>query len=104
MTANAFTDAEVPDTHGYTALGHQQNPKGWELTTFRAPYYDLILEFVQIDHPTGESSYFRLDVDGEFVAGPFGGGYSWAVPKYVVAAGERLARETFAPVSEEVPA
>lgn len=55
MATNTFTDAEAPDTQGYEALAHQTNPKGWELTTFRAPYYDQLLEFVQVDHPDRKS-------------------------------------------------
>ncbi len=55
----------------------------------------LTLEFIQINHPGGTSSYFRKGAGQEIEAGPFGGGYSWTVPKYVVKAAHDLFFETF---------
>ena len=94
-----------PPDQGWRAELHEENDRGWALTAIRMPYYGETLEFVQVDHPDGESSYMRLDADtDEFVAGPFGGGYSWTLPKYVVENAQRLAREAFARAPEGVPA
>ena len=75
------------------ALTTVANHKGWVLVAYRIDFHGQQLEFIQFNS-NGQASYMKLDGD-EFVAGPFGGGYSWALPKYVVAAGEKLARETF---------
>ena len=80
------------------AIGRTANQRGWTLTTYRIPYYGQQLEFVKVDHPDGTSSYFRPDPDVQpagFCAGPFGGGLSWSVPKYVLVEVQRVLAETF---------
>ena len=77
----------------------RRNEVGYELTPYRIDFHGQTQEFVQVDHPDGTSSYFTLDGD-DMRAGPFGGGYAWAVPKYVAAEALRLLREVF----QEVPA
>lgn len=97
MSKDTFTDVEEPEvdlTEAIQVLRQQTNERGYVLTAFRMPYYEQTLEFVQVDFPDGTSAYFRLE-DGEAVAGPFGGGYSWACPKYVVKAAGDLLREVF---------
>jgi hypothetical protein len=84
-----------PPDQGWHAELHAENGRGWSLTAIRAPYYGDELQFVQVDHPDGTSSYFRSDDAGDVCAGPFGGGYSWAVPKYVVTAARELLYEAF---------
>lgn len=77
------------------------NAAGWMLRAFRIDFHTENMEFIQFEHPDGTSSYMRLDEDGTFRAGPFGGGYSWALPKYVIEAGRKLALETFVPSCKE---
>jgi hypothetical protein len=105
-TPEALALAEE-STHGYALLAKQTNEIGWELCAYRVPnYHGTTLEFVQINNPDGTSAYFRKGAGRELEAGPFGGGYSWSVPKYVVKAAHDLFFETFteAPAAEEMPA
>ena len=96
-TADAFTRSVTKNDQdqGWRAELHAENPRGWALTAITMPYYEEVLRFVQVDHPDGTSSYFRGDGQGDIEAGPFGGGYSWAVPKYVVKAAQELYFEAF---------
>lgn len=84
----------------------RRNEVGYALTPYRINFHGQIQEFVQVDHPDGTTSYFTYDGDDPrgFRAGPFGGGYSWAVPKYVLAEVETLIDSYFAPSDEEVQA
>ena len=104
MTTKTFNNVWTPeeDTHGYSLLAKQTNEIGWEVCAYRMPFHGETLEFIQVNHPDGTSSYFRKGTGQEIEAGPFGGGYSWAVPKYVVKACHDLFFETFQ--TEEVPA
>lgn len=99
-------DAATEDRLGYDVLDVAVNGRGWELQVIRMPYYDSIFEFVQVGHPNGTTSYFTYDGDDPrgFRAGPFGGGYSWTVPKYVLAEVEALIDGYFAPSDEGVEA
>lgn len=106
-TPEAIALAEE-STYGYHLLAKQTNEIGWEICAYRVPnYHSSTLEFVQINFPDGTSAYFRKGPKPrELEAGPFGGGYSWAVPKYVVKAAHELFFATFTeePAAEEVPA
>lgn len=108
MSKDTFEDIE---DHGdperrYEVLGFQGNERGYFLSAIRMPYYEQTLEFVQVDFPDGTSAYFRLKANGEneIEAGPFGGGYSWAAPKYVVKAAGDLLRDVFNTEEETVDA
>lgn len=106
MSKDTFNSTEIPDDPGrsYEVLARQANERGYVLTAIRMPYYEVVLTFIQVDFPDGTSAYFTPTGEGDVVAGPFGGGYSWACPKYVVEAVIRLANETFQVTEEEVPA
>lgn len=99
MSKDTFTDPGVPDDpdRSHELLAVRENERGYRLQAIRLPFHESLLEFVQVDLPDGTSAYFISDPDVAegFRAGPFGGGYSWAVPKYVVRAAGELIRETF---------
>lgn len=86
------------------------NGTGWNVVACRVDFHGELLEFMEfVNRDSGQTSYMRLDppdTDGHriFRAGPFGGGYSWTLPKYLVEAAERLAREFFAEQPEGAPA
>ncbi len=79
----------------------EQTVKAYTLRAFSIPYYEETLEFIQVCHPDGLDSYFRGTAEGVLEPGPFGGGYSWIVPKYIVKAATRFFNETFPPTTEE---
>ena len=89
--------------HSYEVLARQINGRGYVMTAIRMPYSDSILEFIQVDFPDGTSAYFTGDDNEDgFRAGPFGGGYSWNVPKYVLKAMYTFLRESFQDKEEAV--
>lgn len=90
------TEGELPEH----AVLQETNERGYTLTAYAIRFHDNLLEFVQVDMPDGTTAYFTHDEDG-MRAGPFGGGYSWAVPKYVLRATEDLLKRAF---PAEVPA
>jgi hypothetical protein len=92
-----------PPEQGWRAELYASNSRGWSITAVRMPYYDDELRFCQVDHPDGTASYFTLDMDveGNLRAGPFGGGYSWAVPKYVLPAVRELLVDAFGNDADE---
>lgn len=103
MSKSTFKRSEHADDNlGYTVHARLENERGYVLSAISMRQYETLLEFVQVDFPDGTSAYFSL-FEGEAVAGPFGGGYSWACPKYVHKAAEDLLLETFSREEEEVP-
>lgn len=77
----------------------RENGRGYHLEALTIPYGPdaTQLSFIQVDMPDGTSAYFRPDG----TAGPFGGGYSWAVPKYVLKEVAALILEVWPPAEEE---
>lgn len=110
-TTEAFHEAPLDDHERayYGAVAAQQNGRGWHLMACRLAHGQEVdpdlrrtLEFVQVGHPDGTSSYFTLDPDTEegFRAGPFGGGMAWMVPKYVLKQVGQMLGEAFAVEAE----
>jgi hypothetical protein len=108
MSKDNFVDVPIADDpdRSHELLAIRVNERGYRLSAIRLNFHENLLEFVQVDFPDGTSAYFIYDTEVEegFRAGPFGGGYSWAVPKYVVKAAGELILETFQQTQEEVPA
>lgn len=97
MSKDIFKTVEHEDCGlSYTTLARQENERGYVLKAMRMPYYGDTLEFVQVDFPDGTSAYFTADDNEDgYRAGPFGGGYAWNVPKYVLKAMQTFLTETF---------
>lgn len=78
---------------------------GYALVAYDIDFHGERMRFVQVNLPDGTAAYFTRDVDeptgAGFRAGPFGGGFSWAVPKYVVKAAGQLLEECFAETETE---